>query len=496
MSGTIEENKMSALALAENTAKDRSSGKEPLDLSWPEWKWPLYFMLCFSALGLKFPLAYLLIPVILINRFRNDRYDFTIMITLLCGEYGITCKNTFGVQIYFAFFCIAVLGLFIYRKSGITKKIVVAWCLYAAGLITFAMLSEERMAVQYTAIIRYLAIILFIIPLMIFSGDHSFDIRIFFRRLMPYCLIACIWYILDCVIIGGWIFIPNTQNPWADPNLFSKFYSPILTGVFSFPRKYPNGLYILAMAIYPVIKFYKLSKWQWALIFISLATTRTFSFIFALVATYLFFKGQGKKLLKYIVYCIIGFCCLYFIDGFLPYNTEVKQSTLRIKSTIDQIFILQEMEDDEDLSEFGTGRMAQILPKMELLYDLNRQWIGFGFLNPEKTTMTKYIIYNPFYTDQSKSEEVAAQVEVTVIQHILFNGYLGLIMVILFYGYICWTIRKQPYARYTYSLIMFFCIAGIGGFGGLVFTESLGFIALALSVVVLNAKQMEKAYCK
>lgn len=100
-------------------------------------------------------------------------------------------------------------------------------------------------------------------------------------------------------------------------------------------------------------------------------------------------------MLKYIILGVIGFAVLYCVDSFLPYNGELKQSTLRIKSSIDQFFILENMQDEEDLAELGTGRMAQIIPKMDLLFELNKEWTGFGFLHPEKTTMSKYIIYNP-----------------------------------------------------------------------------------------------------
>lgn len=187
----------------------QSDDRRPLTLTWNEWKWPLLFMLCMSALGLKFPLAYLFMPVILINRYRNDRYDFIIMFTIFCGEYALTANDTFGLTAYYAAFLLSVAGIIVYKKQLIAKRIVKAWFVYVACILTFAMLSEERLVVQLGPILKYLAIIYFLVPMMAFSG-HEFDIRVFFRRFMPYCLLICIWYILDGFVVNGWVFVPNS----------------------------------------------------------------------------------------------------------------------------------------------------------------------------------------------------------------------------------------------------------------------------------------------
>lgn len=65
-------------------------------------------------------------------------------------------------------------------------------------------------------------------------------------------------------------------------------------------------------------------------------------------------------------------------------------------------------------------------------------------------------------------------------------------MVIIFYGSICWMVRKLPHCRFFYSVMLVFIIAGVGGFGGLVFSESLILIALSLAVVLLDAKNAEE----
>ena len=63
--------------------------KEELQLAGAEWRWPLLFMLSLVMIGLHFPLGYLGVLVILINRFRNDKYDFMIMFTLMIGGYNL-----------------------------------------------------------------------------------------------------------------------------------------------------------------------------------------------------------------------------------------------------------------------------------------------------------------------------------------------------------------------------------------------------------------------
>lgn len=471
-----------------NRNSKRVDDRRPLDLKWEEWKWPLLFMLCMSALGLKFPLAYLLIPAILINRFRNDRHDFIIMLTILFGEYALTDNETFGFSAYYIAFLLSLVGLFIYRKNGITKRIVGAWCVYVGGIFVFAMMSEERLYIQLGPIIRYLSIIYFIVPMMVFSG-RKFDIQVFFRRLMPYCLLMCMWYVLDGFIVNGWLFVPNTL---ISNDFKSRFYLPIIYSFGSFPRKYPPGLYLLVLAIYPIAKYYKLNLWQWLLVFGAMCACRTFTIISGFIVTYTFLRMERRNFLKYVAAGVGIFTILYFIDGLLPHNAE-GHSTMRIESSINQMLILKNMDDEEELAKLGTGRMAQVLPKMELLYELDREWIGFGFLHEELTTNPKYIIENPFYIEGTIKEEVATAVEVAPIQHILYMGYLGLFLVILFYGYLCMTVRDVTEHRYFYSAVFCFIWFGISGFSGLVSYPSLLLIGLSLAVILLDQKQSEKS---
>ena len=72
-------------------------------------------------------------------------------------------------------------------------------------------------------------------------------------------------------------------------------------------------------------------------------------------------------------------------------------------------------------------------------------------------------------------------------------GYLGLFLVILFYGYLCMTVRDVTEHRYFYSAVFCFIWFGISGFSGLVSYPSLLLIGLSLAVILLDQKQSEKS---
>ena len=82
----------------------------------------------------------------------------------------------------------------------------------------------------------------------------------------------------------------------------------------------------------------------------------------------------------------MGFARWFFLsdlcpDSFLPtqIHNDSFQSRLRIKSSVDQFMDLFNAVDDEDIAEFGSGRMAQALPKLDVVERENRQLIGLGF---------------------------------------------------------------------------------------------------------------------
>lgn len=459
-------------------------GKEFLNLGWSDYAWPLAFMLSASMVGLRFPLGYLLIVVVLINRFIKNKYDFIIQLTLFFGGFQLLHQDDLHLPLDKLVFLISAVLIILFRKNRLMVKTVGLLVLYALGIMVFVMLSEERLRVQLTGIIIWLSFIYFIVPLAVFSG-REFDIKVFFRHVFVYAFIFCIYYILDGIVLGGNVFMPRDSSAvfYGQINTFMSLpMSPL-----SFKRIWPIGLYILTLCLFPMLKYYRLTKLQWALIVIALAVSRTFMLIIAVSCVFVMFQGNKKLVFRYAVIGIIAMFVLYHVDTketFVSDDGEA-QTMLRIRSSVDQFISLADVQDEEDLAKFGTTRMAQIIPKWQLLYDLNRQWIGFGFLSRSETKMTKYIIINELYTNPELAEEVATGVEVVPIQIILTVGYLGLIIHVLFLIGLWMIVRKLRYAKYFLSVMIAFILLGLSGLSGMVYIHGLYMSALAYGAVVL-----------
>lgn len=452
--------------------------KQLLNLSWDDYKWPLAFLLSMSLTGLNFPLGYLGVVVVLINRFVYNRYDFIIAITLLFGGYCLVSDDDFPFKLSDLSLFVACMGFFIYKKSPELKKVTIALILYAIVLFLIAKTSDEIMSIQIRRLRVYLLIVYFFIPLMVFAG-REFDMRYFFRRLMIFALIICGFYAIDGFILNGWVLLPDSYNSAENASSFTNLLCSPLQNTF--PRKYPPGLFMLALCLLPIIKYYKLSKGQWIIVLLAFAATRTLSIIGGLLIAYVIFQGYFKIVLKYFLIAVVVVTSMYFIDRSIG-------GFLRIQSTIDQFIALDVAQDEEDLADFGSSRMAQIIPKMEHLYYLDREWLGFGFLHRDLTTNPKYWIKNELYVDVAKAEEVATDVEVTAIQTILDIGYVGLILQTLFYVSIYFIIRRYKYSKYYLMTFVVLSIFGIGGFAGVITPQGLFILGLGLSVVFLANK--------
>ena len=448
-------------------------------------------MLSLVMIGLHFPLGYLGVLVILINRLRNDKYDFVIMLTLMIGGYNFTTIFEFTPLLTHIVLLICVIGTCLLKKPLILRKIIYGIVAYLIVLLFFAIKSEETLYVQSIEIMHYMSIIYFVIPIMVFSG-HEFDIKVFMRHLFVYALIICLFYAIDTFIINGFVLLPrdismlsfDMDSTFADPYAFP--FS------MTFPRHWPPGLYILILCVFPLMHYYKLKRWHWLLVILALASSRTFTFILCLIIPAIIYQKNMRRALLSMLLGVAGLMGLYFLDDALPkhYDTEEgSQSTLRIQSSIQQFFDLTQATDDEDLAKFGTGRMAQAIPKIEHLYSLDLQWTGFGFLSRTKTTNNKYIIENELYDNPEIAEEVAVGVEIVPIQIFLTIGYLGLILHIIFFMYLCWCVHGLKYSRYFYSALLAFGIAGLAGMDGWIRISSLYLISLSLAAVLLAQKR-------
>ncbi len=466
--------------------------KEELHLTKAEWLWPLAFMLSMSMLGLSFPLGYLLVPLILINRFRKDRYDFIIMLTIFLGRFSLISEDAYFIRTTSITFVISILGILIFRKPALIKKIILAFVAYAGLIIVMICLSNESIAVQIrSGVFNYLSFAYFIIPLLAFSGKE-FDIKLFFRKLFPFLFIFCAYYIIDGIILKGPVMMPFDAS--RNFTQFTPTFYSFRVDPFSFQiiRRWPQGLYLLTLCIYPIVRVFKLSTRQWILIFAALVVSRTFTVLVAYIFVYIMVQGNAKKLIKYTLIGIISIIGLYFFDGLLSGSHSIDgqvNSFLRIKSSIDQIIDIREAQDEEDISALGSGRMAQAIPKIEQLFSLNKQWTGFGFLNRELSTSNEFIIENELYVDIEQSEEVSTGVEIVPIQIILTIGIIGLIGHIIFFVYIWWVVRRLKYSMYYLSLLVVFSIMGISGFSGLILIHGLYLSGLALAAVIMANKR-------
>lgn len=467
------------------------SERRKLDLSWSDFKWPLAFMLSMSMMGLMFPLGYLLVPLILFQRFRHDRYDFIIMLMIFFGGFGLIYEGNLPFKPEDLAFVIAVILLIAYRKRGIVKRTTVLYVAYCAFIFLLATFSEERMSIQIRLMRAYFLFGCFIIPICCFNR-REFDLNTFWRRLMPFIIIIWAYYIIDSFILGSYIFLPRT--PINGEMSDSSFFKPIIYGFMKFERKYPMGLILTSLVIYPIARYYKLRIWQWLLFIGACLATQTFTVITGLLIGALASFINRRSILPGLVGLVGVLWVGYYVDSQLPMVERdfYFQSTLRIKSSIDQITALQEATDDEDLADFASGRMAQALPKMELVTDYHKEWTGLGFLHPKLTTNNKYIIINDLYYDAQKSEEVATGIETEVLQVYVTIGILGLLAYFLFFGGTYYIIRKYEHSRFYLTVLIMAFWNGMGAYGGLTVTTGQMIVSFAFAAVVLNQRRLEE----
>ncbi|MBP3590626.1 MAG: hypothetical protein J6J61_08625, partial [Muribaculaceae bacterium] len=335
--------------------------REELNLTKADYRWPLIFMLTAALLGLNFYPAILGIFAIILNRWRHDRYDCAIMIFLSVGAYGVLRSKLLpGVPAFDIGLIGGVICMMLLRKPPVIKLVLFIFVLYGLALFYCATQSTETMGIQIRRLRYYFSFITFFIPLAVFA-DRAFDIKVFFRKLMPYVFLMCGAYIVDAFILKSDIFAPGNFR-WDGQT--TTFYHPILN-IFSLSphRKYPYGLYIVFFVLLPAMRMFRLKWWEWGLIALAAFSTMTFTYMATLVIVLLLFQGSLKRFVVITMGAVAVFWALYFVDSLLPENVDdwgnSSQSALRIKSSVDQFTSLFEAVDDEDLAEFGSGRIAQ-----------------------------------------------------------------------------------------------------------------------------------------
>lgn len=201
---------------------------------------------------------------------------------------------------------------------------------------------------------------------------------------------------------------------------------------------------------------------------------------------YLLFQTSRRRMMALLIAGIAALGLLFVLDSYvLPYNKEKKESALRISSTIEQFVALKEAADDVDVAEFMSGRIGQILPKVEVMVREHRMAIGLGFLHRDKTKISRYIIENEYYSDIEKAEEVVTGVEVGLVQVFINIGWIGLAAHLLFFLGLYLFVRKKEYASYYLSVLFIVMWFSIGGFASTCTSEGNMLISFSFGLVYL-----------
>ena len=464
------------------TAESVNLKKETFKAPASEWWQVIGFCLTLSLLGLRFYPIALVCIVLLLMRWQRNRYFLLIEILILMGDFAFKANDVLPFKMSDISLVLGVVGFVIYRKNREVKYVTFAMLGYFAVLLLLASTSLESMTVQFVMMRNYMIIIAFFIPLLLFA-NKNFDWDKFIHALVIHALVICGFYVVDTFILGGYVLLPGSLAMSHKSTIFS-----LRIFEYGMPRHYPYGLYWLVLCIIPITyRWVRLSWIQWVIILLSLLASRTNTLLFALVACYVLFRQDVRQVLKYGILGVGLLIIGYFADS-------ATGGHLRLASNIDQFASLSVAQDDEDLAEFGTGRMAQILPKWALLDEMERLDVGFGFLHPTLTTNPVFQIRNDYYSNEALANELATAVEVTQVQTILDCGYIGLLAQFAFYIGIYFIIRRLKYAKFYLCAFVGVSILGIGGFAGVTQRDGLLIVALALAAVFLANKPRRDEY--
>lgn len=466
-----------------NRPENEKSEKPLLGFVKSDFTWPLLFMLSMALVGLRFYPAFLFALAIILKRFREDRYDFVIMLMMLFGNFGLMRADILHIKMQDIALVSGTVLAVIMRKPPLLRKMLCIYAVYAVILFWIALQSWESMRVQLVVLRYYYSFIVVFVPIAAFA-NRSFDMNRMIRRLMVFGLTMCCFYIFDALIVKGHILLPGTFS-WSGQ---STFWHPVMSPFSIKPlRVYPYGMYILMLVIVAAIRTYRLPKWQWALIIVASLSTQTMTFCAGFGVILILCQGSFRRTFKILGSIALGLVLLYGVDCLLPkYQNDVGEtSSLRLKSTVDQFFMLAEAADDEEIADFGSGRMGQFIPKLDLVQHYHKEWTGLGFLHRDLSTDVRFTIVNEYYVDLANNEEVATGVEVVPFQIFISAGWLGLIVHAAFFIGLYLLIRRYRYSYIYLSMLIFCAVAGLGGFASLANYEGQALMAFAFALVIL-----------
>lgn len=466
-----------------------ASEKPELRLSREEFLWPVIFLVCMSLTGLHIYPAILGCFVAMLKTFRTNRYDFALMVFFLSGGYGLMPVNLFPLKVLDLTMLCAVGFAIILRKTPVMRRALVLYLLYVVAYIWIATYSWESMRTQFLVLRFYFGFIVVFVFIGCFA-NHSFELRRMVRSLMVFLVVICSFYIIDGLILKGPLLLPEATGTEA-ATISTLRLHPFWVGI---SRVYPPGLYFIPLAIVPAMRMYKLPKWVWVLVLVSALVTMTFTYITAFAAVLILFQGSWKRFGLICLVVVAGGLLLYGIDCLLPKRVSDfhQQSSLRIQSTVEQFFDLANAMDDEDISEFGSGRMAQAIPKLELVSLYHKEWTGLGFLHKDYTTNARFIIDNEYYSDVTKSEEISTGIEIIPMQIYVSGGWAALIVINLFLFGLWFNVRKLRNNYIYLATLVFVMVMGVGGFAGVNTYPGNQLLAFAYAMVVLSNRKEEK----
>lgn len=454
--------------------------KQNLDLSWREVMVPLLFMFSLSLIGLQVYPAIVVAVLFLINRFIKDRYDFLIMLGVMTTSgHAFLAMDVIPFQMGDVVLAASVVAMFFVRKNYLVKRVSILTLGFFLFMMAVALLTSERLWVQLMMMRYYVAVIAYFLVLWIFA-NREFDIRYFFRRLLIYFLIIAAFYAFDAIILSGWFFIPNDTGAWFRSTITRFTGYPFS---FMIPRKWPAAFPIIICVSFALARYYKMNWWQWTIAVLGLGVTRTMTFIAPFFLTIIIFQGSFKKFAKYFVLATFALVIVYFVD-------VSTGSHLRIASTFEQFVDLSSAKDEEDVAQFGTTRMAQVIPKYQMLVANNALFTGLGFIHPELTTDPRYQIHNELYENVAiRDESIASMTEVTQFNAIIHMGILGLIIQAVYYLAVYRILKRRGRdADFYLSTIFSTSVIGLGGLAGLNHPSGLFWVGTAIGIALLDSR--------
>ena len=244
----------------------------------------------------------------------------------------------------------------------------------------------------------------------------------------------------------------------------------------------------IAVAAYPILRYYQLNWKQWTVVILGLLATTTFTVILPFLLLYCIARGLGKYIFVSVGTFIGLFALAYFVDSMLPvYTTEdgQEQSTFRIKSSINQFVRLKSTTEVEELAKFGSGRMAQLIPNLQLVDEEGKELTGLGFLHEDYTKIARYEIVNVFFTDISKNTIQAGIVEINPAQIYIYAGIAGLIVVYGFYFCTYLMLRKLRYRGLYFCTLFLVLLMSLGNYATVSNISSIVSMGFTLGLVCL-----------